>query len=137
MEFVQTLLLPIDSLYYFWKNWRIDNIIKLEHSGQICYLRKILNDEFDPIEKRIRVESGNLYETTYIYTAGEEKEVSLYTETENNPIWLRADSETADSGLDFIVWVPVGVYDASYFKLLSLINFYKAGGKRYNIIINE
>ncbi len=137
VTFVQTLLLPIDSLYYIWYNWRIDNIIKIEHSGQVCYLRKILNDEFDPVQRRIRVESGNVFETTYIYTTGEGKDVLMHTENENEVIWLRNESETADSGLDFIVWVPSEVHKASFFRLRAQINFYKAGGKRYNILINE
>jgi hypothetical protein len=137
VAFIQTLLLPIDSLYYIWYNWRIDNIIKIEHSGQVCYLRKILNDEFDPVRRKIRLESGNLFETTYIYTVGEGKDVLLYTENENKTIWLRTESETADSGLDFIVWVPSDVYKASFFKLHALIKFYKAGGQRYNIFKNE
>lgn len=137
ISFVQELIAPIDSLYYLWYNWRADNIIKIEHSGQVCYLRKILNDDFDPVDRKIRVEAGNLFQTTYIYTGGEDKDVSLPMDQENNAIWLRTESETADSGLDFIVWVPSGVYDASYFRLLAQINFYKAGGKRYNILINE
>lgn len=135
--FVQILLKPINSLHYKWYEWRIKNIYKIEHSGQVCYLRKSLNEEFDPVQKRIWIGEGNLHDTTYIYTEGEKKITRIFTESENKIFWLRTEAETADTGLDFIVWVPPEVYAASFFGLHAHIKFYKAGGKRYNIFIDE
>lgn len=135
--FVQALLTPIGSLHYLWLNWRFENIYKIEHSGQVCYLRKSLNDKFDPILRRIRIGEGNLHETTYIYTEVELQDVFLHTEIENDVLWLRTEAETADTGLDFIVFVPQEVYNSDFFGLHAQIKFYKAGGKRYNIFIDE
>jgi len=135
--FAQILLKPIDFLYYRWSNWRIDNIYKLEHTGQVCSLEGSLNDLFDPIERRIYIGEGQIYETTYIYTEAEAQDVFLNTEAEAPTIWLRTEPETADNGLDFIVFVPEQIYDTQIYALTAHVEFYKAGGKRYNIFIDE
>jgi hypothetical protein len=35
----------------------------------------------------------------------------LDTELEPDTIWLRTEGETADTGLDFIVYVPLDIYN--------------------------
>jgi hypothetical protein len=126
IQFVKVLLRPINDLYYKWYNWRLDNIYKLEHTGQICYLRGSLNDKYDPVERRIYIGNGLLFDTQYIFTEAEEE-----------TLWLRTEAETADTGLDFIVYVPETIYSARKVELEAHINFYKAGGKRYKIVIDE
>lgn len=133
----QILLKPLSSLYYKWYNWRIDNIYKLEHTGQVCSLEGSLNDEFDRIERRIYITDGQFYETTYIYTEAEAQDRFLNTESEEETIYLRTESETADTGLDFIVFVPESVYDTRIDALHAHIKFYKAGGRHYNIFKDE
>lgn len=133
----QIVLKPLNSLYYKWYNWRKENIYKLEHTGQICYLRGSLNDKFDPIDRRIYIGNGLLYDTQYIFTEAEEQDVWLDTEEEEDTIWLRTESETADTGLDLIVYVPEAIYNTQLDGLKAHIDFYKAGGKRYSILIDE
>ncbi|MES2238850.1 MAG: hypothetical protein V4497_01195 [Bacteroidota bacterium] len=137
MGYARALISPVESLYYSWYNWRIDNIYKLEHNGQICYLRGSLNDKFDPVERRIYIGNGLLYDTQYIFTEAEEQDVWLETEDEEETIWLRTESETADTGLDFIVYVPETIFNSQIDGLKAHIEFYKAGGKRYSILIDE
>jgi hypothetical protein len=135
--YVHALLTPIDNLYYKWTNFRNDNIYKLEHTGQVCSLRGSLNDKFDPVERRIYITDGNRYETTYIYTEGEAQDVFVSNESEVPTIWLRTEAETADTGLDFIVWVPESIFNTQIYGLKAHVEFYKAGGFRYNIFIDE
>lgn len=137
ISFLKVILKPINDLYYNWYNWRIDNIYKLEHTGQVCSLEGSLNDKFDPVERRIYIGDGLLYETTYIFTEAEEQDIWIETESEPETIWLRTESETADTGLDFIVYVPEEIYNRQLDALHAHIKFYKAGGKRYNIFIDE
>ncbi|MCV9929530.1 hypothetical protein OIU83_17850 [Flavobacterium sp. LS1R49] len=137
VAYVQTLLIPIKSLHYIWSNWRIENIYKIEHSGQVCSLRGSLNDKFDSIQRRIRIGEGNIHDVLYIYTEGEHQDVFIHTESEGQVIWLRTEAETADTGLDFIVFVPEGLYNTQLDALHAHVKFYKAGGTRYNIFIDE
>lgn len=128
----QLLLKPINSLYYQWNNWRIDNLYKLEHTGQVCSLEGSLNDAFDPVERRIYIGDGNFHDTTYIFTEAEDQDVWI-----DDTLYLRTEAETADTGLDFIVWVPEEIYNLQIYGLHAHVKFYKAGGKRYNIMIDE
>lgn len=135
--YIQFALKPLSSLYYKWFNWRIDNIYKLEHTGQVCSLEGSLNDKFDPVERRIRIGDGQIYDTIYIYSEAEAQDRFLNTEAEDSTIWLRTESETADTGLDFIVYVPEQIYETQIYALDAHVKFYKAGGFRFNIFIDE
>lgn len=136
--FVQVVHQPLVTGHYTWNQWRAENIYKLEHTGQICYLRKALNDKFDPVQRRIYIGDGNQYGMEYIYTENEAIVRHIGTEPEDNVMWLRNEVETADSGFDFIVWVPAEVHLVHIHGLRAQTEFYKAGGKRYAIqIINE
>lgn len=134
VSYLRALLVPVDSLYYLWKNFRVDNIYKVTHTGQVCSLRKSLNDRFDPELRRIYIGDGQQNPTTYMHTEAEYQELHINTEAEADTVWLYMESETADSGLDFIVYVPFGVAFNNKFALYAHIDFYKAGGKRYAII---
>lgn len=137
IQYIKVLLRSLNDLYYKWYNWRIDNIYKLEHTNQICYLRGSLNDKFDPIERRIYIGNGLQYDNQYVFTEAEEQDVWMHTEEEEDIIWLRTEAETADTGLDFIVYVPEALYNTQLNELKAHIDFYKAGGKRYKILIDE
>ncbi|MEN0008124.1 hypothetical protein [Flavobacterium nitrogenifigens] len=135
--FAQILLKPLGSLYYKWSNWRQENIYKLEHTGQVCSLEGSLNDKFDPIHRRIYITDGQFYDTYYVYTEGEQQNRFIYTESEPDTVYLRTESETSDTGLDFIVFVPAEIHNTQIHALHAHVIFYKAGGKRYNIFIDE
>lgn len=138
IQFVKVLLRAINDLYYKWYNWRIDNIYKIEHTSQICYLRGSLNDKFDPIERQIYIGDGLLFDTQYIFTEAEDQDVWIDTEMEDEElVWLRTEAETADTGIDFIVYVPESIYNTQIDGLNAHVKFYKAGGKRYKILIDE
>ncbi|WP_188621537.1 hypothetical protein [Flavobacterium suaedae] len=126
---------PTEALHYNWKLWRNENIYKLEHTGQVCYLRKALNDKYDQSLRRIYIGSGTLYNTPYLHTEAEAQNKYGSTESEPGTIWLRTEAETAETGVDFIVWVPPDVYNTELAGLEATTDFYKAAGRRYKIMI--
>lgn len=132
-NYVRELVKPIKKLHYNWQQFRNENIYKLNHTGQICYLRSSLNDKFDPVQRRIYIGEGSFYETTYLYTESEAQDVDAHTQQEPQTLWLRTDAETADTGLDFIVWVPEQIITTQIHGLRAHVDTYRAGGKRYNI----
>lgn len=136
IAFVKVLLKPLDENYYTWHNWRIDNLYKLEYTGQICYLRGSLNDKFDPLQRRIYIGEGEDKPTTYIYTEAESLAVFTNTEAEGNEgtLYIYTEAETADSGLDFIVYIPFELLITQIYAIRAHIDFYKQGGRRYAII---
>lgn len=122
---VQILLIPIDTLYYKWSQFRTDNLYKLQHNGQVCFLRKALNDTLDPSQRRITINDGNAYKRKYIYTEGEKRTKYL------GKIFLNQKEDFADTGIDFTVLVPKQIVAEQKEQLNALIQFYKLGGKRY------
>ena len=121
------LLSPVGNVHYWWVNYRGQNIYKLAHNSQKCYLRGALNDRFDRELRRIRIDDGNAFKRKYIYTDGEEKPKYLGT------IFLYDDSDYADTGVDFIVVLPAGLLYSIY-EMRALIDFYRLASKRYKIV---
>ena len=105
---------------------RNQNLYNLAHNGQVCYLRKALNDRFDVSARRIKITDGNRYKRQYIYTQGERKPKYL------GVMYLRQNTDYADTGVDFIVEVPKGLKYNDY-EMKALIEFYKLASKRYKI----
>ena len=132
--FAQIVLRPIENLHREWKAFRKQNIYKLEHTGQVCLLRKSLNDNFDPVERRIYIGDGNIFDKYYIYTGSEANKKHTSTKAENNYPYLRTKAETANTGFDFIVFGPQEIIDQSIHGLTAHIQYYKKGSKRYTIM---
>lgn len=129
MAYLSAILSPLVALHYTWTQFRNTNLYKLAHTGQVCYLRGALNDAFDPSERRIYIDgSGGDATATYIYTPGEEQPKFLGT------LFLRNSLEFADTGADFLVYVPASIVASQNYELRALIDYYKVASKRYLII---
>lgn len=120
---------PIAWLHDQWLVFRADNLYKLAHNGQVPFFEQALNDTLDPSDRRIRIVDGNKFGRLYIYTNGEQKPLYL------GIAYLREATDFADTGVDFIVLVPVEIVQSKLPLLRSLIEFYKIASKRYKIEI--
>jgi hypothetical protein len=127
IKYVWAMANPLDSLYYQWVQFRNENIYKLKHNGQVCYLRAALNDRFDPVKRRIIIVGSHRYKQQYIYTEAEGKNKYLGT------MYLRQDADFEDNGIDFIVLAPIELLDENNYEMKALIDFYKLASKRYRI----
>jgi hypothetical protein len=134
VSFAMALVKPIESLYNTWYNYRQNNLYILEHTGQVCSLRKSLNDKFDPSERRIYIADAEQFAAVVLYTEAEAIEVPIYTEAEGIPLVLYTEAEM-DSDLDYIVYVPASVYVTQMPALKAHINIYNMAGLRYAIFI--
>jgi len=128
VAYVKALVKPIDDIYYLWFQNRNANIYILAHNGQKCYLRAVLNDNFDREARRIEIDDGTVYEPVYIYTDAEitaNPYLSRFLD-----LTIYQDSELSVTAVDFFVRVPE---DVSYneYEMKYLIDFYKLGSKRY------
>lgn len=127
VSYVQVLLTPIANLHYQWKQKRLADWYKLNHTGQVCYLRKVLNDTLDVSERRIYIGEGNSFPRKYIYTRAENKPTFLGT------MHIYQNSEYVSVGADFTVFVPIEIINTRIHELNALIVFYKLASKRYKI----
>ena len=127
VAYLQSLLVPIGNLHYQWKQKRLTDWYKINHTGQVCLLRKVLNDQLDVSERRIYIGDGNSFARKFIYTRAEHKPVFL------GKMFIYRNSEYIGTGVDFIVYVPQAIINMRWNELNALINFYKLASKRYQI----
>lgn len=131
IAFISLFSAELTKLHNSWLIKKTQDEIWLSHNSQVCFLRKILNDEFDDLERRIKITDGQLYERKYIYTLGEKKPKYL------GKIFIRQTTDYADTGIDFYVIVPNAInIEQNKYKFEALINRYKLASKRYKIINN-
>ena len=126
LAWLRALHFPLIKIVDDFNFNRNQNLYKLAHNGQVCYLRKVLNDRFDIAQRRIKIIDGNKYKREYIYTDGEKKPRFLGT------MYLRDDADYSDTGVDFVVLIPTGLNYNDY-EMRALIDFYKLASKRYKI----
>lgn len=127
VRYIQAIFGSIDVVYYDWKQKREFDWYRLTHTGQVCKLRKVLNDNLDPSLRRIYIGSGTSFPREYIYTEAENKPRYLGT------FFIKSQNEYENTGVDFIVFVPTEIINASIYQLKYLLNYYKLAGKRYKI----
>lgn len=126
--YVRALITPIASLHYKWSRMRDDNLTKLSYNSQRCYLRKALNDKFDPLSRQITIGSTLNLDQDYIYTPAENLDVYLGT------MWLEQDFNYSSTGVDYLVNVPRDIMNSKLNEILAVIEFYNLPGKQYQII---
>jgi hypothetical protein len=128
-SYLSALSQPVCKLYDEFHLFRDDNLYRLSHTGQVFSLENVLNDKFDAAERRIYITDGTTRRRTYLFTRIEVQPEYI------GKINLHNRGDYADTGVDFIVWIPLSVYvsneDTSEAK--ALVNFYKLAGKRYKI----
>lgn len=127
LAFLKSLMMQLVNFHYQWKQKRLLDWYKINHTGQICLMRKVLNDAIDPVERRIYIGDGNAFPRKYIYTGAEKKPVFL------GKMFIYRNAEYLNTGADFIVFAPQELIDTRINELNALITFYKLASKRYQI----
>lgn len=128
VAYLTALITPVKIMYDDFVAARAANLYKLAHNGQVCYLRKALNDSFDPAQRRIIITDGNRYAREYIYTHAEKQPKYL------GSMMLRPASDYDDAGIDFRVICPKELQGKGKpYQLMALVDFYKLASKRYVI----
>lgn len=127
------VLTPICYLYVRFLGYRNDTIYRLGHNGQVCYLCAVLNDEFDPEERRITVTDPEKRESMLVYERETEREILIPGRgTAILPVNCRGFEGT--SGIDFFVNIPyVLSRNIDLPRLKAIVTVYKLASKRYVI----
>ena len=114
---------------------RTNNLYKLKITGQVCYLRKMLNDAFPAANGHISIEDGVATGTwRYAWNANYEPyHKYLLIEDSGTLFW---DEHTISEGLsNFIVKVPASLNTVNNeARMRSLLNYYKLLSKSYTIV---
>ena len=133
LAWIHALLAPVKRLYIDFLVYRYQINYKMEHTGQVVYLEKVLNDRFDRGKERIRIKDGPKLEWVYIFRRDEQKPKYLKT------IYLYNQLSYGEKGVDFEVFIPtdtdipVWTDSGKWAECHSLLNYYKLAGKTYQL----
>lgn len=108
-DFGKALVQPLINLQTQFKAQRLENLAKLRSVHSVCQLRKLLNDKFDSILRRIYITNVlDVNDLAIIFGANSLQQGGLiYSNPVKRPWMMRIDSvTTAETGVDFVVFIP-------------------------------
>lgn len=127
---------PLARLVQDLRKYRNNTRYRLRHNGQVCKLRGVLNDEFDPVHRRITIEdrcSSAMIEASIIYCRNVGRWVML-PRRGSGGIVIHREGFSGTSGYDFWVNVPDELRTAgTERRMRAIVNNYKLASKRYAI----
>lgn len=127
---------PLVRLTHELRKYRSSTRYRLRHNGQVCKLRGVLNDEFDPEQRRIVIEDQNNLdglETSTIWQREVERWI-MVPQRDCNPVRINREGFGGANGYDFWVIIPAELKDSeTETRLRAVVNMYKLASKRYAI----
>lgn len=134
IKYLQALVEPIRYLYQQFLDFRLSMIYENQINGQVINLERVLNDTFDPIERRIYITDGDYFEPPVFYEEWKNKPVIFYAEGDSrNPIYYSVDNADNVVSVNFYVHVPNAVFTEKT-RIRALVNKYKAFGRLFEIM---
>ncbi|MBR1633068.1 MAG: hypothetical protein IJ686_04875 [Bacteroidales bacterium] len=131
-----SLLAPLRYLHVRLMHLRNETDYRIRHTGQVCYLRAVLNDEFDTGGRRITVTDYESVEVggNFVHLREDDEEVEIYTRSELSPLTINRRGYVGVSDVDFSVNIPEGLRgEIDEARLRGVVNKYKLVSKRYTI----
>ena len=126
---------PVSYIHTLFNTFRSDRLYRITHNGQVCYLRAVLNDTFDPEERRITISDSDAV-TGDSRIFWRELNISETAPMRGDPPGMAINRRGYGglSGLDFWVNIPLELMDViDLMRLRAVINTFKLASKRYSI----
>lgn len=131
-----SLITPVSGLYVRFMKHRKDVNYRLNHNGQVCYLRAVINDSFDTISRRIVIEDTEELASMIIYARSVGRWKMVTRRNSGTSLIINRRGFSGINGYDFVVKVPrsLNLSFNDEKRMSSIINAYKIASKRYLII---
>ncbi|MCX6232120.1 MAG: hypothetical protein NTZ33_11305 [Bacteroidetes bacterium] len=133
---IKCLIAPIKSIYNDFKTYRDLCNVKLQFTGQVIYLEKMLNDYYS--ETIIYIEDAANIDYEFVYNKSEGLPAEfVYNKSESMPSVFVKNKSELEVSYHFIVKIPSALYASlgasGLNKMRAIINMYKIGGKNFLI----
>lgn len=101
-------------------------------TGQVIYLEKLLNDEFDNNLRRIYIEDAVTVDSLFLRYENEQRDTFMMRYESENVTTdnIRYESEYIDA-VSFVVFIPADVTNLTLLK--ALVNKYRAASKLFDV----
>lgn len=131
---VYAMIRPLIGVYETFIKIIEDTDYSLSHNGQVCKLRALLNDTFDPEWRRIRIsESWNVDSGVTAYERSASRWLMVGKRDSEPTIILNRRGYGGRHGYDFWVNVPASITKDEETRLRAIIDGNKLASKRYEI----
>ena len=141
MAFLQVLISPLKSIYDDFFAFKEDSIYRAEHYGSIGLMEKVLNDYFDPTERRIFINNAELNDTQHYYDEGNGDPLYFYDEGYGDPQWFFDPEVFNVYSSDFTVFMPIALRPSDpdeeeryLTRVRAQVDYYKIYGPNYTIV---
>jgi hypothetical protein len=141
LAFIGALIEPIKSLYKDFSLFRKKAIYRTDHYCSITLLQKVLNDDFDDVERRIYINNAGLLDTQHYYDEGLGDPLCFYDEGSGDPQWFFDQASFNVYGSDFTVFLPEELRlleesDQERFEtsIRAKLDYYKIYGTKYTLV---
>ncbi len=133
--FALAIITPLSYIYKLFTGFRNDTIYRLTHDGQVCYLRAVANDLFDPDQRRITItDAATSSGGVILYKRALDRAVLLPMRASGTAVILNRRGFGGVNGYDFYVNIPLALYETiDLNQLTAVINTYKLASKRFTI----
>lgn len=128
------VLTPLSHLHTRFMLFRRDAAGRLGHNGQVCRLRALLNDTFDPELRRITITDTAQHTGMLFVRLREEAQAVLVPQRATGatlPVNRRGFGGA--NGYDFAVNIPLSLHGLDESRLRAVANTYKLVSKRFAI----
>lgn len=139
VDWLGSMLAGLQTVNGYFAAWAAGVRYALRFNGQVQYLEHVLNDGYDLSLRRIYIDdpAGQQIIVPYIHNRIEQQPPRyLFNAADAVPLLSNIVlKNTAELGttVDFIVHVPVGIYDPTVeLGLRKIIEKYRIAGKRYS-----
>lgn len=133
--FAYAMVSPLNYLHTKFVLFQRATDYRLTHNGQVCYLRAVLNDQFDPIERRITItEDASGVGPLMLWRRSEERAELLPMRDSGLAFIVNRRGFDGVNAFDFWVNIPVALLEGvDITRLKAIVNTYKLASKRFSI----
>ena len=138
LDWLNSLINPVETINGLFNSARNLILYRLQFTGQVNYLERVLNERFDPLFG-ILISDSIQPDRHYIFNTAELREDTFLFNTSTVPpasqatdVYIRSQTEH-DNAIDFTVNVPLTVI-FTYPEINGIINRYRQAGSQYNIV---
>ena len=132
VSWLLALIRPVVTIYQGFIRYRKQKLYELTITPQVCYLERLLNDKYDFILRRIRIDDTLDKHPIYLFQEDELKPVFIYQQSENKPVYLFTDGEAGDLLDDFVIFVPSSIKFSDN-EMLQLVKSYRLAAMKPKI----
>lgn len=133
--FTYAAVAPLQALHTRFMRWKSDTDYRLGYNGQVCHLQAVLNDRFDPGERRITL-SDEAADSGRVVLCHRDAERSLRLPARASGRTVRLSRRGYDgiSGYDFWVNLPLALHERiDPAQVRAVVDNYKLASKRFSI----